>query len=385
MAKHRSVLILLSARGGGDRHPVVALACGLRDRGDQVTVLCDLSSKKLISSTGLPTLTIPAEYDQAGYTKRWVQELQAKGGKPDESMKNPLAEWGTTAQPIVQDAVSKIKPELIISTLFCMGLADALAKTLGIPWCFVNPSFYFGDNSTRQWEEDWYGPLIPQLAESCFLPLSQRADIVLHATDPEFDIQPSQLPPNHHYVGFLLWEPASKLPEFISQPGNPWALVTLSSIPQQDELTLARSAIWALADQPVRTLLPLAGGHPRNELGELPVNTILAEFVPHSLVLKHSSIVVSHAGHGIVSKALYYGIPMVLLPWDRDQPGVATRADLMGVAMTIDRHDVNADSVGKAVARVLHNPDYREMAVSVSSRLMKIDTVDMACRLLENI
>ena len=383
MAKHRSILILLSARGGGDRHPVVALACGLRDRGDQVTVLCDLTSEKLISSTGLPTLIIPAEYDQAGYTKRWIQELQANGGKPDESMTNPLVEWGTTTQPIVQDAVSKIKPDLIISTLFCMGLADALATALGVPWCFVNPSFYFGDHSTRQWEEDWYGSLIPRLAESCFLPLSQRANIVLHATDQEFDIQPSQLPPNHHYVGFLLWEPASKLPEFISQPGNPWALITLSSIPQQDELTLARSAIWALADQPVRALLPLAGGHPRSELGELPGNTTLAQFVPHSVVLKHSSIVVSHAGHGIVSKALYYGVPMVLLPWDRDQPGVAARAEIMDVATTIARHNVSSESVGEAVAMVLHNSDYRERAASISSRLMRTDAVDVACRLLE--
>jgi hypothetical protein len=78
---------------------------------------------------------------------------------------------------------SEIKPDLIISSLFCMGLADALAASIEVPWCFVNPSFYFGDYSTRSWEEDWYGTPIRWFAQGCLLPLAQRADIVLHATD----------------------------------------------------------------------------------------------------------------------------------------------------------------------------------------------------------
>ena len=382
MTNRRSVLALMSTTGGGDRHPVVALACGLRDRGDQVTVLCDLATEKLIAGTDLPTLTIPPGRDQDSFFKHWGQELQVKGGVPDESTPNPLIEWATITQPIVQEAVSKIKPELIISTLFCMGLADVLATNLGIPWCFVNPSFYFGDHSPRKWEDDWYGPFVHWFAKSCFFPLSLRATIALHATDKEFDIQPSQLPPNHHYVGFLLWEPVGKVPEYVNQAGDPWALITLSTLPQQGELILARSALWALADQPVRTLLPLAQGHPKDELGNLPNNATVAEYVPHSPVLKQSSIVVSHAGHGIVSKALYYGVPMVLLPWDRDQPGVAARAERLGVAVVIPRHDVSSDSVGKAVATVLHDPSYRETVARVSSRLIQTEPVGVAYRLL---
>ena len=38
--------------------------------------------------------------------------------------------------------------------------------------------------------------------------------------------------------------------------------------------------------------------------------------MPHSAVLKRSGLLVSHAGHGIVAKALYFGVPMVLVPWD---------------------------------------------------------------------
>ncbi len=41
--------------------------------------------------------------------------------------------------------------------------------------------------------------------------------------------------------------------------------------------------------------------------------------MPHSAVLKRSCLLVSHAGHGIVAKSLYYGVPMVLVPW----PGIS--------------------------------------------------------------
>ena len=385
MAKQRSVLVLLSARGGGDRHPVVALACGLRDRGDQVTVLCDLATEEMIAGTGLTTLTVPSGHDQSSYFKQWQKELQDKGGKLNESTIDPLVEWATLTQPIVQVDVSKIKPDLIISTLFCMGLADALATNLNIPWCFVNPSFYFGDHSPRRWEEDWYGAFVPWFAENCFLPLSRRANIVLHATDREFDMQPSQVPPNHHYVGFLLWEPVKKAPDYINRPGDPWALITLSTLPQQGEVILARSALWALADQPVRTLLPLANGHSRDEIGDIPENARLAEYVPHSPVLKQSSIVVSHAGHGIVSKALYYGVPMALLPWDRDQPGVAARAEALGVAAVVSRPNVSPETVAQAVATVLEKPEYRETVTRISARLQATDAIDVAYKILENV
>jgi UDP:flavonoid glycosyltransferase YjiC (YdhE family) len=390
MRRNLSVLVLLGARGGGDRQPVVALACGLHDRGHEVTVLCDSATERLISPTGLPVLIIPPALDQTAYLQtgfvvRWAQHFEAAGGVATDSVSNPLVDWATAALPVGQEAVSKIKPDLIIGSLFCMGLADKLATNIRAPWCFVNPSFYFGDHSKRRWEQDWHDTVIQRFAENCLLPLAQRADIVLHATDEEFDFQPSQLPSNHHYVGFLLWEPSDTLPDYINQPGDPWALVTVSTAPQREEFTLARSALLALADHGVRTLLTLPDGHNAEELGDIPGNVTLAGYVPHTPVLERSAIVISHAGHGIVSKALFQGVPMVLLPWDRDQPGVAARAKRLGVARVVPRHDVSQDTVGQAVAAVFSEPKYRETASRVASRLKRKDAVEVACRLLERL
>src|SRR4029453_8883256 len=121
------------------------------------------------------------------------------------------------------------------------------------------------------------------------------------------------------------------------------------------------------------------------ELGTVPANTRMELFVPHSAVLTRSRLLVSHAGHGIVAKARYYGVPMVLVPWDRDQPGVAARAAALGVAEVIARHDLTALRLSAAIDRVLENPQYQENAARIASRLQTRDAVAMARMRIEEL
>ena len=146
-------------------------------------------------------------------------------------------------------------------------------------------------------------------------------------------------------------------------------------MPQPEEMTLAGTALQTLARLPVRVMFPLSSGHARDALGPVPANVHLEQFVPHSVVLKRSSLLVSHAGHGVVAKALYYGVPMVLVPWDRDQPGVAARAAALGVAEVIARHDLTESRLAAAIERVLGSTRYQDNAARVARHLQARDAV----------
>lgn len=204
------------------------------------------------------------------------------------------------------------------------------------------------------------------------------ADLVLHATDEHFDPPAPSLPQHHHYVGPLWLELSNKAPQYLDVPGPPWVLVTVSSNPQAEEMTLIRTALRALAAHPVRVLLTLSEMHPSEEIGSVPPNARIERFVSHAAVLTRCCLLVSHAGHGIVTKALYYGVPMVLVPWDRDQPGVAARAAALGAAEVIKRHDLTELRLSAAIDRVLGNPLYRENAGKMASRLQARDAVATA-------
>ncbi len=307
-----SVLALISARGGGDWPPVVALAHGLRHRGYRVRAVCDDTTAAAANAAELPTICLPPELEQGRYFKSWTQR-QGESGPPTMPSPYPLLEWAQACLPTVRAALGATPPDLLISSLFCLPLAAGLASELGVPWCFVNPAFYFGEGSRRAWEEDFAEPSLSSIRDR-FLPFARRATLVLHATDPHFDFRPDPLPAHHRYVGPLFWETPSPVPVFLREPGPPWVLVSLSTVPQDGDLAIARGAIHALRHAPVRVLVTLAPDHAREELGELPDNVCVSGFVSHSVVLASSRLVVSHAGHGVVMKSLRHGIPMVLSP-----------------------------------------------------------------------
>jgi UDP:flavonoid glycosyltransferase YjiC (YdhE family) len=148
------------------------------------------------------------------------------------------------------------------------------------------------------------------------------------------------------------------------------------------DIAFARAALHALAEHPVRVLLTLAETHPREELGAIPANARLAHYIPHTDILKHSCLVVSHAGHGLVTKALAYGVPMVLVPWGHDQPGVAARAAALGVAEVVSRAEFaeNEERLGIAIRQVLETPSYREQVERVAQRLQTHNAVADACK-----
>jgi hypothetical protein len=57
-------------------------------------------------------------------------------------------------------------------------------------------------------------------------------DLVLHATDPVFDLSFEGLPERHHYVGPLgIWEPPSKRPSYLDEPGDPWVGPRVDQLP----------------------------------------------------------------------------------------------------------------------------------------------------------
>lgn len=242
----------------------------------------------------------------------------------------------------------------------------------------VNSTFYIGPDPPRPPMLD-FGPFTTIFRD--FLgPSLDHATLVLHSSDQEFDFGFDRLPAHHRYVGPLWWDPPGERPGYLDESGDPWVLVSLSSH-TQDDLPIARAALAALRSLPVRTLLT-AGAHADADLGPLPANARVVGYAPHSAVLERAALMVSHAGHGSVMRALWHGVPMVLVPWGRDQRGVAARAERLGVAAVIPRADLATESLEAAARRVLADHSVAERLAAVSRRLRAHDAVGASCSLI---
>jgi UDP:flavonoid glycosyltransferase YjiC (YdhE family) len=84
-------------------------------------------------------------------------------------------------------------------------------------------------------------------------------------------------------------------------------------------------------------------------------------------------------------KALWHGRPMVLMPWGRDQPGVAARAQALGVADVVQRGDNAEAALADAISRTLGNSAMQKAAAGHSERLRKTNPPQLAASLLESL
>lgn len=274
----------------------------------------------------------------------------------------------------------EVRPDLVVTSLFGVEVLDAVSPVC--PWALVNSTFYIGPDPPRLLEQD-FGPRALPLIEH-YATLLGAADLVLHATDQVFDLGFDALAPAHHYVGPLgIWEPPSDMPAYLRASGAPWVLVTISS-QLQDDLPLAKAALASLADRRVRVPLTLGPGHEPSQV-EPPPNARVEGTVSHAAVLDRGRLLVSHAGHGSVMKALWHGRPMVLVPWGRDQPGVAARAEALGVARIVPRESCTGAALAGAIDRTLEDETMHEAAMRHRDRLRATDPPGAAASLLETL
>jgi len=379
------ILVVATAGAGGDLQPLLAAAFGLRSRGHETVFVGDRSVQGVLAELQLETEVLPSDLDLGPRLAGSIRDAMA-ATNGDLAAAGPLVQermavWAQQAAQPVAAAVRRHRPALVMTSLF--GIEVLAVASPPCPWVVVNSTFYVGPNPPRPPERDFGPRALPLLSR--YAALLEAADLVLHATDQVFDYSFDRLPAHHRYVGPLgIWEPPGGAPAYLDQPGDPWVLVSISS-QLQDDMPLATQALSALARRPVRVVLTVGPDHDPREVGSIPANARIERTISHAAVLERGRLLVSHAGHGSVMKALWYGRPMVLVPWGRDQPGVAARAAALGVAEVVERGEASSETLAVAVDRALTSETMWSAAGQHGTRLRASDPQTAAAAALETL
>ena len=246
---------IIDSVGGGANPPVIALAEGLRSRGHHVALIADEVSAPQAAHRGFEVITIPPDLALSTF----FRPLRSpRVGESLDELANPFALFGKAAVGDALSEVQRLSPTLVFCSIFTLGLADELSRALDVPWCLVNPAFVDTEGRMRPLTEDFLD-LVPRKVRADWLPpLSARADLVIHATDREYDRVTDEFPQHHHQVGPLNLTSSVAAPDFIAEPGPPWALISTSTVPVPTEESLIRVALTALSDQPLRVIATAA-------------------------------------------------------------------------------------------------------------------------------
>jgi MGT family glycosyltransferase len=119
--------------------------------------------------------------------------------------------------------------------------------------------------------------------------------------------------------------------------------------------------------------------------GPQPDHVRVESFVPQADLLPAVDLVVSHGGSGSVMAALAHGLPSVLLPLGADQPHNAARAEVLGLASTLDAATAGPDTIRRSVDDMLMDAAARDRAGQVADEIRSLPDVEHVVALLEQL
>jgi UDP:flavonoid glycosyltransferase YjiC (YdhE family) len=392
----RRLRLFLGAFGDpGHAFPMIALGRALAARGHDVQLQTSARWEPFVESEGLSFARAP-EYH--------VFPDRPRPLKPYEAVVRAARDM----QPLLDD----YQPDVVVADILTLGPALA-GECLGVPVATLIPHLYPVSGPSfpiysigarlphtaagrRMWRrlsrlpEKGLAQGRDELNETrrrLDLPPLDRfhggtsAELAIVATFPDLEY-PRTWPDHVHVVGPLMWEPPADDVEL--PPGDaPLVLVAPSTV-QDPEHRMLEAALRGLADAPVRVLATWNRRLPRQPL-TVPPNTRLVEWVSYSRTMPHCDVVVCHAGHGTLVRALTSGCTVVACPVAGDMNENASRIDWARVGVRLPARYLQPRPLRRAVERALADGERRRRARELAAWAADHDSAGEAAALVEDL
>ena len=392
----RRLRLFLGAFGDpGHAFPMLALGSRLAARGHDVTLETWTRWREHVEAGGMRFVAAP-EYP--------VFPTQERPLKPYEAV--------VRAAGVTRASVADARPDVLVHDI--LTLAPALAAELeGIPVATLVPHVYpvgasgfppyaFGARLPRTATGRRLWRVFDRPVESGLrrgraelnqargqlgLPpvsrlhggLSQELCIV--GTFPQLEY-PRDWPDAVRVVGPLMWEPPYG--EVEPPPGADPLVLLAPSTAQDREHRLLRAALVGLAGEPIR-LLAAWNRKPLPVPVRVGANTRLVEWISYAKTMPRCALVICHAGHGTMVRALASGAPVVAVPHAGDMAENAARADWAGAGLRLPWPLLSPTALRLVVRRALADPSLATRAREFAAWARGHDGVGAAAELVEEL
>ncbi|SDD22177.1 glycosyltransferase, MGT family [Geodermatophilus telluris] len=113
-----------------------------------------------------------------------------------------------------------------------------------------------------------------------------------------------------------------------------------------------------------------------DDLGPVPANAVVTEFVPQAALLERADLLVSHSGSGTMLGGLVHGVPQVALPRGTDQPQNAALLARAGAGVVVAPEDYAVATIRAAAAEVTGDPAFRAAAERIRDEIVAMPDAD---------
>ncbi len=353
----RRVRVLFSSTGGeGHVQPMLPLARAFRAGGHDVLWAAPPEAERRVTQAGLAFRPAGRGVAWCGaeYARRWPE---AQGLPIAEAVAHmyPRLFGDVAASAAIGelDAVfGAFSPELVVHEA-AEYAAPALAARHG------SPAVAHGIG---------LGIRPAQVVEACRLSSAPLPAKVLDVCPPSLRPRDIPVPPGALPIqGAVLERYAddalpAELTETLAKAGDrPLVHLTFGTVyAHSEDLRRTATAVAALG-----VVVAVAG-----RIGEPVPGVVVADYLPHALLLPRCSAVVSQAGAGVMLKGLVAGLPHVCVPKGvTDQFRNAAALERSGAGLGVVGDDATPEAIAEATRRVLNEQSFSQAARRIAAEI----------------
>jgi MGT family glycosyltransferase len=362
----------------GHLYPMVPILAELAARGHHTHVCALAGELEHLAPLGLDASAIDPAIEGIPIVD-WRERSPQRAAA---SVLRTFAKRSEYEAPDLKRAIERHDPDMLVIDVNAWGAAT-VAEASGLPWTIYSPYLL----PLRSRDSPPYGPglrplggplgalrdavvaravdrLFQRAAMSLLNPLRayhglpsldsfdsllRRPALLLSLTAEGFEYPHSDWPASVRLVGPMNWNPtnaAQPAPQWLAEMPDPLVLVTCSTELQRDK-RLAQVAFEALPAAGMPVIATTAAHDP--DSFHVPPGSRAVRFLAHDTILRRASCVVCHGGLGITQKALSAGVPVVVVPFGRDQMETARRVQFAGAGVRLSPRRLIPERLAGAV------------------------------------
>lgn len=311
-----------------------------------------------------------------------------------------LVDTTLSLDELVCREMERLKPDCIVADSMAVW-GKAVAGKLGIPFVSSTTTFAFNKHSAKIMKQSFR-----ELAAMLFAmpkiqkdvkrlqakgyPVKNVLDIIgsddatdtIVYTSPEFQPCAETFPKTYTFVGPLI----RPVEHPVEKQREKLIYISMGTV-NNAMLPLYRSCIEGLKDAGCQLILSVGHQVDLAAFGDLPEHVAVYPAVDQIAVLEKADAFLTHCGMNSVSEALYFGVPLLMLPKTKEQAGVAERVRQLGAGILLE--DPSPEAIRHGMERLLKEPRFRKNAQSIAASFRNCggsraaaDKIEARCRCL---
>ena len=372
-------ILVYTSPARGHLFPALGIALELQRRGHEIHVRILAEEAERVRTLGLNVRAIDPAIE--------ARELDDwRAGNPMKALELGMKTFGDRAEIEVDDlrsAIAVTSAEALLVDTNTWG-AQAVAEGSGLPWATFQPYFTplsgkgvppFGPGFRPatglfgRLRDGVLGRLVSGKLSALALPginaprirlglspLESMDDFllrpprVIYFTAEALEYPRASWPENFRFVGPATWGPEAEEPDWLAEVESPIVLVTCSTERQEDRAIL-EAALEGLPREGIFVVGTSAAFTPEELAAQPQPHARVERFISHDTILPPAAAVVCHGGMGITQRALAQGVPLVVVPFGRDQLEVARRVEHAGAGVRLPPTKLSASRLTAALHR----------------------------------